>query len=186
MEPKFSFLELVKSRISIRRFSERPVTREDIEICLEAARVAPSAENAQPWRFVVIDDPAIKDPFARQVFSGIYGVSKFAARAPVLIIILAKLNVITHRIGRQIQNVSFHLIDIGIAGEHLILQAEELGLGTCWIGWFDVRKARKFFKVPKKYRIISLIALGHYDEKSTRERKRKPHNEIIFYNRMPE
>jgi len=179
-----SFMDLVEARVSIRRFRDEPVPRERILRCLEAARLAPSAENAQPWRFLVIDDPEVKREFADKAFSGAYRVTRFAAEAPVLVLILAKLNLFTHRLGRQIQGVHFHLIDIGIAGEHLVLQAEEFGLGSCWIGWFDIRKTRRFFRIPKKYRIVSMLALGPYDKKPSRNRKRKTLEEIASFNGM--
>ena len=180
----FSFRGLTKNRMSIRRFSDKPVERDKIFTCLEAARIAPSAENSQPWRFLIVDDPEVKNKFAGKVFSGIYKVSKFAAKAPVLILIMAQLDIVAHKLGKKIQNVQFHLIDIGISGEHLVLQAEELGLGTCWMGWFDVRKARKFFKIPKKYKIIALMPVGYYEKKPSRKRKRKSMEEIAWFNRV--
>lgn len=175
-------MSLVEGRKSIRRFSPRLVKRESLNFCLEAARLAPSAENAQPWRFLVIDDPQIKQRFAAEAFSGIYKVSAFAASAPVLVLILARLNLVTHHLGRQIQDIHFHYIDIGIAGEHIVLQAEELGIGSCWMGWFSARKTRKFFKIPAKYKIIAMLAMGYYEKKPSRERKRKDLDEIVFYN----
>ena len=179
------FRRLIEDRKSIRRYSEeRPVEREVLIRCLDAARIAPSAENAQPWRFLVIDDPEIKTRLSREIFSGIYKVSQFASKAPVLILILARLNVVTHRIGKQVQNIHYHYIDIGIAGQHLVLQAEELGLGSCWMGWFNLRKARRFFAIPPKYKIISLLALGYYDKKPSREQKRKSLEEIAWFNRL--
>lgn len=178
------FLELVRSRRSIRRFLPKPVEREKILTCLEAARLAPSAENVQPWRFVVIDDPDLKKRLCGQIFSGIYFPSKFASEAPVLILILARLDFLANRLGRQIQGVSFYLIDIGIAGEHLVLQAEELGLGTCWLGWFNHRQTRKILGIPKKYKIISLIALGYYKRKPERSRPRKRLEEIAWFNEI--
>ncbi len=177
------FQELVRSRRSVRRYLEIPVEREKILACLEAARLAPSAENVQPWRFLVVDDPDLKARFASQAFSGIYSFSRFAAKAPVLIVILAQLDILANRIGRKIQGVPFYLIDIGIAGAHLSLQAQELGLGTCWIGWFNPRKVRKFFALPKKYRVVSLMALGYPSEKTVREKRRKPLAEIAWFNR---
>ena len=174
--------ELIRNRRSIRRFIDKPVEREKILACLEAARLAPSAENVQPWRFIVIDNPEIKEKFSKEAFSGIYFPSKFASKAPVIIVILARLDIIANRIGKQIQGINYYLIDIGIAGEHIVLQAQELGLGTCWIGWFNIRKVRKFFKIPKKYKIVSLIAMGYYEKKSLREKKRKKLEEIVCFN----
>ena len=178
------FQELVRSRRSVRRYLDRPVEREKILACLEAARLAPSAENVQPWRFLVIDDPDVKRRFAATVFSGIYSFSRFAANAPVLIVILARPDLLANRLGKQIQDVSFYLIDVGIAGEHLVLQAEELGLGTCWIGWFNSRRTRKFFRIPRQFKVVSLMALGYHEGRPAREKSRKTLAEIAWFNRL--
>lgn len=180
------FQQLVRSRRSIRRYLPKPVEREMIIACLEAARLAPSAENAQTWRFLVIDDPELKASFSKKAFSGIYYTCRFAAEAPVLILILAKLDFLANRLGKQVQKVPFFMIDIGIAGEHIVLQAEELGLGTCWIGWFSARRTRKFFKIPRKYKIMSLLAMGYYEKKPKREQERKPLDEIAWFNKFGE
>ncbi len=181
---KMSVREIIQQRRSVRRYLDKPVEREKILACLEAARLAPSADNVQPWRFLVIDDPEIKERFAKVVFTGIYRFSKFAARAPVLILILARLDIIANRIGSQIQGTNFYLIDIGIAGEHIVLQAEELGLGTCWIGWFNSRKARKILKIPGKYKIVSILSMGYYEKKPSKEKKRKSLEEITWFNQI--
>ena len=179
-----SFKQLVQQRRSVRRYLDKEVEREKILTCIEAARLAPSADNVQPWRFLIIDDPELKAKFARNVFSGIYFISKFAIKAPVLIVILARLDIIANRIGKQIQNINFYLIDIGIAGEHTVLQAEELGLGTCWIGWFNSRKARKVLKIPRKYKIVALLSMGYYERKPSKEKKRKKLEEIAWFNKL--
>lgn len=179
-----SVKELIARRRSIRQYLDKPVERENIFMCLEAARMAPSADNVQPWRFLVIDDPELKDRFAREIFSGIYSISKFAAKAPILIVILARLDIIANRLGKQIQNIHFYLIDTGIAGEHIVLQAEELGLGTCWIGWFNSRKARKVLNIPRKYKIVSLLSMGYYEKKPGREKKRKRLEDIAWFNKI--
>jgi nitroreductase len=184
--PLTPFQMLVGSRRSVRRYQTKPVERQKIEVCLEAARLAPSAENVQPWRFLVVDDPALKDRLAEEAFSGIYSMSRFARHAPVLIVVLARLDLVANRIGSQIQGVSFYLIDIGIAGEHLVLQAEELGLGACWIGWFNARRARRLLKIPRRYKMVCFLALGYPESKSAAEKKRKPLGEIAWFNRVGE
>jgi nitroreductase len=176
--------DLIYQRRSIRRYLDTPVDRENIMKCIEAAHLAPSADNVQPWRFLIIDDPEIKDRLTKEVFSGVYSISKFAAKAPVLIVILARLDIIANRIGKEIQNIHFYLLDIGIAGEHFVLQAEELGLGTCWIGWFNIRRTRKILEIPRKYKIVSLMSLGYYEKKPRRERKRKPLDKIAWFNEI--
>jgi nitroreductase len=180
------FQQLVSGRRSIRRYLERSVEREKIMACIEAARLAPSADNVQPWRFLVIDDPQLKEGFSREAFSGIYSYTKFAGRAPVIIVILARLDLIAHRVGQGIQGTPFHFLDIGISGEHFVLQAEELGLGTCWIGWFNIRRVRKFLKIPRRYKIIALLTLGYYSQKPARERKLKSITEIAWFNKIEE
>ena len=176
--------KLIFHRRSIRRYLPQPVEREKVLACLEAARAAPSAQNSQTWRFLVIDDPVLKDRFAEAVFSGFYTSTRFAAAAPVFILILARLDFVANRLGRQVQGVPYHLLDVGIAGEHLVLQAEELGLNTCWIGWFDVRRTRKFFKIPRKYKIVAMISLGYSDKRPPRDPSRKPLEEIAWFNRL--
>jgi len=178
------FQKLVRERRSVRSFGDKPVEREKILMCLEAARLAPSADNSQPWRFLVIDDPEVKSRFAKETFSGIYAVTRFAAKAPVLILVMAKLDFVAHRLGKQIQGIRFQFLDIGIAGEHIVLQAQELGLGTCWIGWFNTRRARKYFHIPRRYKIMSLLAMGYTGEKPVKPLKRKKLEEIAWFNKL--
>jgi len=177
-----SFLDLVRTRYSTRRFQDQPVAREIILSCIEAARLAPSAENVQPWRFLVLDDPELLSRVAKAAFSGIYRPSRFAARAPVLIVLLAKLDILANRIGAGIQGTQYYLLDLGIAGEHLVLRATELGLGACWIGWFNAKGLRRCLDIPDKYRIVALLALGYPEDKPTRPRPKLPIEKIAWFN----
>ncbi len=176
------FFELVQARKSVRRFRDQPVEHAKIARCLEAARLAPSAENVQPWRFCIIDDPATKTRLAQQAFTGIYRTTRWAERAPVLVVIFAEPDILANRIGKQMTGINYYLIDIGIAGEHFALQAQELGLGTCWIGWFSAKGAQKALHVPRSYRAVEMMALGYPHENYKHERKRKSINDISFYN----
>jgi nitroreductase len=177
---------LMRSRRSIRRFLPDPVEKEKIMVCLEAARIAPSAENAQPSRFLIVDDPELKSELAREAFSGIYSMTKFAAQAPVLVVVLARLDILVHKVGRRLQGTQFFLVDIGIAGEHFVLRAEEMGLSTCWIGWFNVRRTRKLLRIPRKYKIVCLFAVGYAASRPPAETKRKPLEEIAWFNKIGE
>ena len=141
-----------------------------------------SSHNSQPWRFVVIDEPGLKEALCREAFSGVYKMSQFAAQAPVIVVVMAAKEVVAHRLGRRIQGVSFHLIDIGIAGEHLVLQAEELGLATCWMGWFNRRRARRVLKPPRKFEVVALLPVGYAASRPPRETVRKPLAEIAWWN----
>jgi len=180
---KAPILESIRARFSVRKFDSRPVDRETILRCLEAARLAPSAENSQPWRFLVLDDPEVIRQFSRAAFSGIYRPTAWAASAPVLILLLSEPDIIADRIGKWIQGLPFHLLDMGIAGTHLVLQAQSLGLGTCWVGWFDFRKTRKFFDLPGALKVCGMIALGYAQPgQSERTRRRKSLEQICQFN----
>lgn len=180
------FQRILAGRRSIRRFLPAPVEPEKLRACLDAARIAPSAHNVQPWRFIVVDDPDLKARFADKAFSGIYSGSMFAARAPVILVLLARPGGAVVRAGSKLQGVPYHLLDMGIAGEHVVLQAEELGLATCWMGWFDYRKARKVLKIPRKFKIVAVMPLGYAEKRPTREPPRKTFEEIVAFNRTPE
>lgn len=177
-------LKLIQNRRSVRAYLDKPVERKKILTCIEAARLAPSAENVQPWRFIVIDDPEVKEEFSQAAFSGIYFPSRFAAKAPVIIAVLAKKDLLANVIGKQFQGTSWYLIDIGIAGEHLVLQAQELGLSTCWIGWFNAKKARSCLRVVPPYNVVILIAMGYSTGQSLSAQKRSPLEKIVWFNKF--
>ena len=179
------FQRILGGRRSIRRYLETPVEPEKLRACLEAARVAPSAHNVQPWRFIVVDEPGLKDRLAAAAFSGIYSGSKFAARAPVLLVLLAKPGGAAVRAGSKLLGVPFHFLDMGIAGEHIVLQAEELGLATCWMGWFDHRRVRKALAIPRGFKIVALMPLGYAEKRPVREPPRRTLEEIVTFNGAP-
>ena len=108
-----SFLELVRRRQSTRRYAPGPVPREAVDRCLEAARLAPSACNSQPWSFVVVDEPATVAELAGQACSGLYRMNRWAATAPVLVVVITEHSRYITRLGGQIRDVRYNLIDIG-------------------------------------------------------------------------
>ncbi|MBO7191263.1 MAG: nitroreductase family protein [Elusimicrobiaceae bacterium] len=174
-------IQVISSRHSVRKFQDKPVAREKINQCLEAARLAPSACNAQPWHFIVIDDPQIKADFCREVFSGVYAISKWAEKAPVLIAAVSDKGNFVSRMGNFIRRTEFYLVDHGIACEHLVLRAWDLGIGSCWIGWLNSDKAARFFHLPDGKKIEHLIALG-YPAQEAASHGRKKLEEIVSYN----
>jgi len=177
------FSGLVQRRRSVRKYSDRPISKNDILKCLEAARLAPSACNSQPWHFIVIDDPALKDRLAGRIFSGVYSMNQFAKEAPVLIAVVTEKSKFLASFGGQVRDTSYCLIDIGIACEHLILQAEELGIGSCWIGWFDEKALREELKIAKHKKIDIVISLGYDAETRVPAKNRKSLNEISSFNK---
>ncbi|MEI6421658.1 MAG: nitroreductase family protein, partial [Lentisphaerota bacterium] len=128
-----NFLELVKKRRSCRDYSEAPVPDDLLANCIEAARLAPSACNKQPWRFMIVKDCELRKSLcAEGLLPGLP--MPWIRNAPVIVVLCSETSVFTHVIAPLISKVQYHLIDIGIAGEHFVLAAEAQGLGTCWIG----------------------------------------------------
>ncbi|RPH95722.1 MAG: hypothetical protein EHM72_14850, partial [Calditrichaeota bacterium] len=148
----------------------------------EAARLAPSADNAQPWRYLIIDDEAVKQRVVEHAFSGIYRATRWAAAAPVLVILFAQLDIVANQLAKRVTGIPYYLIDMGISGEHFVLQAHELGLGTCWIGWFSAKGVHKALQVPKSLRPVEMIAVGYPSQPQQRGRKRKSLEEICTFN----
>ena len=176
------FSELIKIRQSVRKYQDKLVEKEKIKKIIEAVRLAPSASNSQPWKLIIVDDPELKDKVADATFSKTIAFNKFVPQAPVItVMVIEKPRLIT-QIGGRIKNREFPLIDIGIAAEHFCLQAAELGLGTCILGWFNEKKVKELLQVPKTKRVPLLISLG-YSEARTRDKTRKSMEEICSWNK---
>jgi nitroreductase len=176
------FLKLAAARRSIRKYKTFPVEREKLDLCLEAARLAPSACNAQPYHFVVIDEPSLKGKFCAAVFSGVYATNKFAAAAPALVAVIGDTGKFTAWMGNQVQGTDFRLVDIGIAAEHFALAAAGQGLGTCWLGWFGAKAGAKTLGLPAGKKIEMLLSVGYPDE-APAPRPRKKTEEFRSYNK---
>jgi len=171
------------TRQSVRKYTSQPIEKNKLIRCLDAARLAPSASNSQPWTFVVVDDPPLREKVAKHTFDQVLSFNRFVLEANVLVVlVLEKPKVIT-RIGANIKNREFPLIDIGIAAEHFCLQAAEEGLGTCMLGWFSELAIKKLLNIPKSKRIGLLISVG-YPPKDYRVRKktRRPFEKVVRYN----
>jgi nitroreductase len=178
-----NFIDLVKRRRSIRNYKGDPVPREMIESCIEAARHAPSASNTPGWRFFIVEGD-LKDRLVKAGMGGIVVPNKFAFTAPVVVVLAMKLSVVTHRLGAGIKGIDYHLVDAGIAGEHFVLQAAELGLGTCWIGWFNKKAVRALLGIPSGWDIPALITLG-FPAEEPKPKERRPASEICTFRRSP-
>ena len=176
-------LDVLKQRRSVRDFIDKPVEREKIMVCLEAARIAPSACNSQPWKFIVVDDERLKKKLCNAAFGGIYSVNAFCKKAPVIVAVVSEKSKFLARIGGMFRGTEYNLIDIGISCEHFVLQAVDLGLGACWIGWFDEGAVKAVLNVPQEKKIDILIALGYYDPTTVSpEYNREPIDKIASFN----
>ncbi len=175
------FSELVKKRNSTRSYDSRPVPRELIDRCLDAARLAPSACNSQPWSFIIVDDEKTKNEIVEKSMTGIYRSNYFVKEAPVIIAVITERSTYVARMGGLIRDVKYNLIDIGVACDHLTLQAEDLGLGTCWLGWFNEKAAKKVLGLSAKTQLDVMIALGYPKDSGEKKKIRKPLDKIRKY-----
>jgi nitroreductase len=155
------FSQLLLNRQSVRKYRDTPVETEKLQQLIEAVRLAPSACNAQPWTLILVDDPQLKNQVALATCSKTFGLNSFATQAPVIAVLVMEKPKWTVRVGALIQRRAFPLIDIGIAAAHFCLQATELGLSTCMMGWFDENTIKKLLRIPRRRRIGLIISLGY-------------------------
>jgi nitroreductase len=170
-----SVLDVIKKRRSTRKYKEDEIPEEVLHRVLEAARLAPSGKNYQPWKLVLVKDKELKVKLA-QAARG----QMFIAEAPVII---AACGFPEQSYGRQGNYMRSWPIDVTIAIAHLMLQAAEDGLGTCWIGAFEEKEVKPLLGIPDDVRVLALTPLGYPDE-SPPDQGRKPMDEIISYDKF--
>jgi nitroreductase len=175
-------MDLVERRQSVRAYADKPVDRGLLDRCVETARLAPSACNSQPWTFVIVDEPNLKQSVAQHATSQVLGINAFAKQAPVLVVIVTEPSNFSAKFGAMIKNRKYHLIDLGIAVEHFCLRATEEGLGTCILGWFDEKPVKRLLKIPFWKRLHLIITVGYPVSDAIREKARKPLDEIRSFN----
>lgn len=173
------FRELAEKRQSDRSYLPKELEQEKLDRILECGRLAPSACNAQPWKFVVVTDAKLKDEVG-EAARGL-GMNKFAVQAPVIIVVVEERPNFSSMAGGLAKNKHFPLIDIGIATEHICLAAADEGLGSCILGWFDEKRIKKVLNIPRNKRVLLLITLG-YTEGKLRNKMRKDTSDTISYN----
>lgn len=176
------FLDLAKSRRSVRAYDGRTIPKGDLELCCEAARQSPSACNSQPWKFIIVDDEGLKKLIAKKVLSGLYNMNTFAASAASYIVMVSESLKLPALAAGKLLNMDYKRIDVGIACAHLVLQAQELGIGSCILGWFNEKELKRILHVPRGRRIELVIALGYPEKPVTREKQLKKKEEVVSFN----
>lgn len=175
-------LDLITSRQSDRKYEDKAIEKEKLDRIIEAARMSPSANNAQPWKFIVVTDPELIKKIAEAASSKLLGMNNFVVQAPVQIIVVREQSDIQTRTASVVKKRDYSLIDIGIAAENICLQAKAEGLGSCIIGWFDEKSIRKYLGIPSSKRVELIITLG-YSLSHKREKRRKAAGMTVSYNK---
>jgi len=175
-------LALIVNRQSDRKYSDKPIENEKLDRIIEAGRMAPSACNAQPWKFIVVTEPDLIQKISVAASAKLLGMNSFVGQAPVHLIVVREHPNFSSRIGGTIKKKDYSLIDIGIASENICLQAEAEGIGSCMIGWFDERMIRTILGIPRSKRVELIITLG-YSLSEKRVKKRKQARATVSYNK---
>jgi len=171
------FYVVVKTRRSIRSFKEDVPSQAVIDRIMEAVRISPSGSNRQPWKFILVTDPGLRDEVA-----GACGNQKFVGEAPIVVVACG--HDIKYNRGGYMGDMSF-ILDVSIAFTHLMLAARAEGLGTCWIGSFDNGKVKGLLEVPEGWDVVAVTPLGYPEGDGFEEtERRKPLAEIVSRDRF--
>lgn len=167
-------MDTIKTRRSVRKFKETPVPEGLMKEVLNAARLAPSADNTQPWRVIVVMDEQLKSRLSAAAQG-----QKFIAQAPIVLVVCGIPDEAFPTIGGY---MNAHVIDVAIAMDHLSLAAHALGLGTCWIGMFKEDRVRDMLGIPEDVRVVAMMPIGYPDESPERT-PRKNLDELVMYDK---
>lgn len=163
-----SCIEKILGRRTIRRYKKEPIPDEIRDRILEAGRQAPSAANRQPWHFVVVTDPKVKEKLATGRYNSFIRDSAFT--------------IVGVSLPYDPTSEKWGVVDVTIAMQNMVLAAEVQGVGSCWIGDFKEEEVKKLLSIPEKGKVIALISMGIPDEQPGPKQK-KPLDEIVHYNR---
>lgn len=164
-------IQAIKSRESVRSFSDKKVESEKLTSILEMARLAPSFFSRHEWRLVIVQDEENKKKLVDYA-----NCPAFVAEAPIVIVGCGKPIVPISS-----SDQSSYVIDAAIAMNHITLAAVEYGLGSCWVSIFDEKKVKEILQIPQKVRVIALLALGYPKEIPTTQKKRLPLAQLIKF-----
>jgi nitroreductase len=168
---KMDVFEAVQKRRSIRDYASTPIPKKKLRKILEAARLAPSASNIQPWHFIVVTNAEKRKKLAEAPYA------KFLEKSPIAIV----------GCGDQKASPNWYMVDVAIAMQNMVLTATSENLGTCWIGSFNEDQVKEMLKIPENFKVVALLAIGYPREKiaipseTYSIKRRKPLNEIVSF-----
>ncbi len=171
------FTTVINTRRCVRAYADKPIPDDVLGRVLGAARLAPSACNFQPWRFIVVKDAATRSQLAKQAHS-----QSFVAKAPVVIVCCGK------RYPQKYNWIgdNLYLVDLGIAIEHMALAARNEGLGSCWIGAFEDQPIKKLLGIPADHDVVMMLPIGYpvSEDQFSTTTERLAMDQIVFWERF--
>ena len=173
------FFDLINKRQSCRKYLDKPVEKEKLIKCIEAARLAPSACNSQPWHFVVVNNKKLSSKVAMCLQDKV--MNKFTSQCQSFIVVVEESGNLTSRAGALMKQQDYRSVDLGIATEHLCLAATQQNLGTCILGWFNEKELKKLLNINKLKRIRLVVAIGYSESDVVRKKIRKNIDEIVTF-----
>jgi nitroreductase len=180
---KSKVFNIIQERFSVRKYVDKSIEKEKLNLILEAARLAPSTANSQPWHFYVVENKEKIKALSRKMPIGTKVITNsFIAQAPTVIVAASGAIGFLESIASYIVNKRWYYIDVAIAIEHMVLTAWEVGIGSCWIGWFDEKKVKKILDIPEEEEVIAMLTLGYpKDGKLPFPKKRKRMDKIVNF-----
>jgi nitroreductase len=176
-------LEEIENRRSIRKYLDKKVSIETINILLESGILAPSGNNTQPWHYIIVDDEKIKDEIVL-----VSNNQKWMKTAPIFLVCIADLSVrnsdesIELTEYSSLPDLKLIIRDSAIAIEHIVLEAVHHSLGTCWVAWFEQEKIRPILGIPSNKYVTCVLTIG-YPDQTPQKRKRKLKEEVVHFNK---
>jgi nitroreductase len=162
----------ISQRSSVRSYKATPVEEDKLKKILEAARLSPSSSNRQEWKFIVVKNKETRKRLANAAFG-----QSFIGEAPVVVVACGTESKSIMACGQPA-----HTVDVSIACAYMILQAYELGLGTCWIGAFNADETKKILDIPEHVRVVAMTPLG-YPNQPPSQKSRKSLNQIVCFDK---
>jgi len=175
-----NFLELAKKRQSDRAYLDKAVEQEKINRIIEAAILAPSACNSQPWKLIIVQDKIKRFEIADATSTKILAMNHFSKQAPLQIVIVEEPANFTSKVGGLMKGKHFPEYDLGIVASHICLAATDEGLGSCILGWVNEDRIRKALSIPGKKRVAMVILIG-YTAQPSRKKLRKSVKELVSF-----
>ena len=175
------YFDLIQRRESCRNFDpDRPVEKEKLQRCAEAAWIAPSACNGQPWRYLIVTNPALNEKLRPLMME--LGMNKFVKNCPAFAVVLEEATILKVSLSQKFKDQDFAPIDVAFSASQFCYAATEQGLSTCIIGWHSEQKIRELFGLSKSTRVRLILAIGYAASETLRKKQRKPIEDVIqFY-----